>query len=99
MKNFAKSTFNPTTDLKNFAQSTFNPTTDHNARFAKKNLQLNVNTMDALLTYFENNGTITVCKPGKRNTANTSFPMVKGSVSNRGAKQVNLTSAGVRAKG
>jgi hypothetical protein len=86
-------------DMKNFAQSTFNPTTDHNARFAKKNLQLNVNTMDALLTYFENNGTITVCKPGKRNTANTSFPMVKGSVSNRGAKQVNLTSAGVRAKG
>lgn len=85
--------------MKNFAQSTFNPTTDHNARFAKKNLQLNVNTMDALLTYFENNGTITVCKPGKRNTANTSFPMVKGSVSNRGAKQVNLTSAGVRAKG
>jgi hypothetical protein len=87
------------TKMKNFAQSTFNPTTDHNARFAKKNLQLNVNTMDALLTYFENNGTITVCKPGKRNTANTSFPMVKGSVSNRGAKQVNLTSAGVRAKG
>ena len=85
--------------MKTFAQSTFNPTTDHNARFAKKNLQLNVNTMDALLTYFENNGTITVCKPGKRNTANTSFPMVKGSVSNRGAKQVNLTSAGVRAKG
>jgi hypothetical protein len=87
------------TKMKTFAQSTFNPTTDHNARFAKKNLQLNVNTMDALLTYFENNGTITVCKPGKRNTANTSFPMVKGSVSNRGAKQVNLTSAGVRAKG
>lgn len=85
--------------MKNFAQSTFNPTTDHNARFAKKNLKLNVNTIDALLTYFENNGTITVCKPGKRNTTNTSFPMVKGSVSNRGAKQVNLTSAGIKAKG
>ncbi len=85
--------------MKNFAQSTFNPTSDHNARFAKKNLKLNVNTIDALLTYFENNGTINVCKPGRRNTANTSFPMVKGSVSNRGAKQVNLTSAGVRAKG
>jgi hypothetical protein len=86
-------------DMKNFAQSTFNPTTDHNARFAKKNLVLNTNTIDALLTYIENGGTITVCKPGRRNTANTSFPMVKGSVSNRGAKQVNLTNAGVKAKG
>ena len=85
--------------MKTFAQSTFNPTTDHNARFAKKVLNLTPSTIDALLTYFENNGTITVCKPGKRNTANTSFPMVKGSVSNRGAKQVNLTSAGVKAKG
>jgi hypothetical protein len=86
-------------DMKNFAQSTFNPTTDHNARFAKKNLQLNVNTIDALLTYFENGGTINVCKPGRRNAANTSFPLVKGTVANRGAKQVNLTSAGVKAKG
>ena len=85
--------------MKNFAQSTFNPTSGHNARFAKKNLQLNVNTIDALLTYFENGGTITVCKPGKRTRANTSFPLVHGTIANRGAKQVNLTSAGVRAKG
>ena len=85
--------------MKNFAQSTFNPTTDHNARFAKKNLQLNVNTIDALLTYFENNGTITVCKPGKRTRANTSFPQVHGTVANRGAKQVTLTNSGIKAKG
>jgi len=85
--------------MKNFAQSTFNPTTDHNARFAKKNLNLNVNTIDALLTYYENGGTITVCKPGRRTRANTSFPQVHGTVANRGAKQVNLTNAGVRAKG
>ena len=85
--------------MKNFAQSTFNPTTGHNARFTKKNLQLNVNTIDALLTYFENNGTIKVCKPGKRTAANTSFPLVKGTIANRGAKQVNLTNFGVKAKG
>ena len=63
---------------KTFAQSTFNPQTDHNARFAKKNLKLNVNTIDALLSYIENGGTITVCKPGRRTRANTSFPQVHG---------------------
>jgi hypothetical protein len=56
-----------------FANSDFNPTTDHNARFAKKKLALNVNTMDALLAYIENGGVITVCKSGKRTKANTSF--------------------------
>ena len=85
--------------MKTFAQSTFNPTTDHNARFAKKNLNLNVNTIDALLTYYENGGTITVCKPGKRTRANTSFPVIKGTIAYRGAKQVNLTKFGVKAKG
>jgi len=84
--------------MKNFDQSTFNPTTDHNARFAKKNLALNVNTMDALLTYIENGGTITVCKPGKRSKANTSFPVIKGSVSYRGVKANNLRNKGI-AKG
>ena len=59
-------------NMKNFAQSTFNPTTDHNARFAKKNLNLNVNTIDALLTYYENNGTITVCKDRKSTRLNSS---------------------------
>ena len=59
--------------LKNFAQSTFNPQTDHNARFAKKKLVLNINTTDALLSYIENDGKITVCKPGRRSRANSSF--------------------------
>jgi hypothetical protein len=70
-----------------------------NTRFAKKNLQLNINTIDALLTYFENGGTITVCKPGKRTRANTSFSVIKGTVAYRGAKQVNLTKHGIQAKG
>jgi len=70
-----------------------------NARFSKKVLNLTPSTIDALLTYIENGGTITVCKPGKRTRANTSFPQVHGTVANRGAKQVNLTNAGVRAKG
>ena len=81
--------------MKNFAQSTFNPTTDHNARFAKKNLNLNVNTIDALLTYYENNGTITVCKPGRRSKANTSFPVIKGTIATVGRKQVSLRNSGV----
>ena len=81
--------------MKNFAQSTFNPTSGHNARFAKKNLQLNVNTIDALLTYFENGGTINVCKPGRRNAANTSFPLVKGSIATVGRKQVSLRNSGI----
>ena len=70
-----------------------------NHRFAKKNLVLRADTIDALLSYYENGGTITVCKPGRRTRANTSFPQVHGTVANRGAKQVNLTNAGVRAKG
>ena len=85
--------------LKTFAQSTFNPKTDHNARFAKKNLQLNVNTIDALLSYIENNGKVTVCKPGRRSKANTSFPQVHGTIANRGVKKVTLSNAGIKAKG
>ena len=42
-----------------------------NTRFAKKNLQLRPDTIDALLAYFEKGGAITVCKPGKRTRANT----------------------------
>lgn len=56
-----------------FANSDFNPTTVHNARFAKKNLVLNNNTVDALLSYIEKGGIITVCKAGRRSRANTSF--------------------------
>ena len=52
--------------MKYLIDSKFNPTTEHNARFAKKNLNLNNNTFDALLAYIENGGIITVCKPGKR---------------------------------
>ena len=69
-----------------------------NHRFAKKNLQLNINTIDALLTYFENGGTITVCKPGRRTKANTSFPLIKGTVANVGAKSVALKSAGLKGR-
>lgn len=68
-------------------------------RFTKRNLKLNYNTLDALTNYFENGGTITVCKQGRRSKANTSFPQVHGTISNRGAKQVNLTKNGIRAKG
>ena len=81
--------------LKTFAQSTFNPKTDHNARFAKKNLQLNVNTIDALLSYIENDGKITVCKPGRRSKANTSFPVIKGTIATVGRKQVSLRNSGI----
>lgn len=52
-----------------FAKSDFNPTTDHNARFAKKKLALNCNTIDAMLAYIENGGVITVCKSGKRSVS------------------------------
>ena len=70
-----------------------------NHRFAKKNLALRIDTIDALLSYIENGGTITVCKPGRRSKANTSFHQVHGTVAYRGAKQVNLTKFGVKAKG
>lgn len=67
-------------------------------RFTKRNLVLNYNTIDALQTYFENGGTITVCKPGRRSKANTSFPLVKGTVANIGAKQVSLKNSGVKSR-
>ncbi len=70
-----------------------------NPRFVNKTLKLNYNTIDALSTYFANGGTITVCKQGRRSKANTSFPMIKGTIANRGAKQVSLTNVGVKAKG
>jgi hypothetical protein len=70
-----------------------------NPRFVNKTLNLNYNTLDALSTYFENGGTITVCKQGRRSKANTSFPMIKGTIANRGLKQVSLTNSGVKAKG
>ncbi len=65
-----------------------------NHRFAKKNLQLNINTIDALLTYFENGGAITVCKPGRRSKANTSFPAIRGTVAHSGHQSVALRRSG-----
>ena len=65
-----------------------------NHRFAKKNLELRIDTVDALLSYFENGGAITVCKAGRRSKANTSFPKVVGSVAHKGAKSNNLKNAG-----
>ena len=67
-------------------------------RFTKKNLTLNYNTLDALSNYFENGGTITVCKPGRRTRANTSFKMVKGSISHIGSQSNKLKNAGQKNK-
>jgi hypothetical protein len=81
-----------------FQTKKFNPIMDHNARFAKKNLQLNINTMEALEKWIENGGAITVCKPGRRSKANTSFPMIRGSIANAGAKASNLKVAGLKGR-
>ena len=70
-----------------------------NPRFVKKSFNLDLGTLNALTNYFENGGTITVCKAGRRSRANTSFPQVHGTISNRGVKKVTLSNAGVRAKG
>jgi hypothetical protein len=81
-----------------FQTKKFNPIVDHNARFAKKNLQLNINTMEALEKWIENGGAITVCKPGRRSKANTSFPLIRGTVANAGAKASNLKVAGLKGR-
>jgi hypothetical protein len=81
-----------------FQTKKFNPIMDHNARFAKKNLQLNINTMEALEKWIENGGAITVCKPGRRSKANTSFPLIRGTVANAGAKASNLKVAGLKGR-
>lgn len=69
-----------------------------NHRFAKKNLQLNINTIEALEKWIENGGAITVCKPGRRSRANTSFPQIVGTLAHKGAKTNSLKNAGL-AKG
>jgi len=81
-----------------FQTKKFNPIMDHNARFAKKNLQLNINTMEALEKWIESGGAITVCKPGRRSKANTSFPLIRGTVANAGAKASNLKVAGLKGR-
>ena len=70
-----------------------------NPRFVKKSFNMDYATLNALTNYFDNGGTITVCKTGRRSKANTSFPQVHGTIANRGAKQVNLTKHGIKAKG
>lgn len=40
-----------------------------NARFVNKAHKSDYATLTALIKYFENGGSITVCKPGKRNVA------------------------------
>ena len=81
-----------------FQTKKFNPTTDNNARFAKKNLQLNINTIEALEKWIENGGVVTVCKPGRRSKANTSFPLIRGTIANAGAKASNLKVAGLKGR-
>lgn len=68
-----------------------------NARFVNKGLlKSDLATLNALINYFEDGGTITVCKPGKRSKANTAFPQVHGTVANVGAKKTNLRSKGLK---
>lgn len=67
-----------------------------NARFVNKGLlKSDLNTLNALINYFENGGTITVCKAGRRSKANTSFPQVHGTVAYRGAKAQTLRKSGI----
>lgn len=67
-------------------------------RFVKKSFNMDYATLTALTNYFENGGTIKVCKAGRRSKANTSFPQVHGTVSNLGAKQVSLKNAGIKSR-
>lgn len=71
-----------------------------NARFVNKGLVRGTDyaTLNALVNYFENGGTITVCKPGRRSKANTSFPLIKGTVSSTGAKSANLKTVGLKGR-
>lgn len=67
-----------------------------NARFVNKGLlKSDLNTLNALIDYFENGGTITICKTGRRSKANTSFPNVHGTVAHRGAKSETLRKSGI----
>jgi hypothetical protein len=62
------------------------------ARFAPKSFS--IDTTDAIKAYFENGGAITVCKRGKRNKANTSFPLIRGTVAHSGHQSVALRRSG-----
>lgn len=68
-----------------------------NARFVNKGLlKSDLATLNALINYFEDGGTITVCPTGKRSKANTSFPQVHGTISNRGVKKTTLRTKGLK---
>ena len=70
-----------------------------NTRFHIKNPDgKDVSLRLAVINYFENGGKITVCKRGKRSKANTSFPMIKGTISNVGAKSNGLKSSGLKGR-
>lgn len=67
-------------------------------RFVNKVRGNDYATINALVNYFENGGTITVCKTGRRSKANTSFPSIKGSIAYSGHKNVALKNDGVKGK-
>jgi hypothetical protein len=70
-----------------------------NTRFTPKNPDgKDVSLRLAVINYFEHGGKITVCKPGRRSKANTSFPMTHGTVANMGAKAVNLKNIGTKSR-
>lgn len=69
-----------------------------NDRFVKKSFNMDYATLTALTNYFENGGTITVCKTGRRSKANTSFPLVKGTIAYTGAKSTGLKKLGIKGK-
>lgn len=72
-----------------------------NARFVNKGLYRGIEdyaTINAYINYFENGGKITVCKPGRRSKANTSFPLIKGTVAYTGAKSAGLKKLGIKGK-
>jgi hypothetical protein len=66
-----------------------------NTRFTPKNPDgKDISLRLAVINYFEHGGKITVCKPGRRSKANTSFPAIRGTVSHSGHKAVELRRAG-----
>lgn len=66
-----------------------------NTRFTPKNPDGNDVVMRlAVINYFENGGKITICKPGRRSKANTTFPVIRGTVSHSGHQAVALRRAG-----
>lgn len=66
-----------------------------NTRFVNKGLlRADPKVLAAVIDYFENGGTITVCKSGRRSHQNTSFPPRRGSVALSGRKAVELRNQG-----